>query len=188
MTDEGKTGKHPFCRGAALFFVLSFALAARAQKYEVGVQLTGMHLHKIDEAPFGIGARFNYNFSPLVASDVELTHYPENSSGNFGETTALFGIRSGPRIDRVGIFGKFRAGVIHFGGEYFALRLDQKTHPIVDIGGVVEYYPRKNIFLRIDAGDSIIFYGTARLFNRPNPDELGTVHNFQPGFGFGLRF
>jgi hypothetical protein len=152
------------------------------------MQLTGMHLHKIDEAPFGIGLRFNYNFLPLLASDVELTHYPENPSGNFGETTGLFGIRVGTHVDRFGVFGKFRAGVIHFGGDYFDLRLDQKTHPIVDVGGVVECYPKEHIFLRIDVGDSIIYYGSTRLFNRPSPDELGTVHNFQPGFGFGVRF
>ena len=188
MTDDNKIRKHPFRAGAAVLFVLSFAVAAGAQKYELGVQLTGMHLHKIDEAPLGIGARFNYNFMPLLASDVELTHYPENPSGNFGETTGLFGVRLGTRSESVGVFGKFRAGFIHFGGAYFDLRLDQKTFPIIDFGSVVEYYPRKHIFLRIDAGDSVIYYGSARLFNRLNPDKLGTVHNFQPGFGFGLRF
>lgn len=171
-----------------ILFLLMWPVTAVAQKYEVGLQLTGLHLHKIDEAPFGIGARFHYNLLPVVAADVELTHYPENPSGNFGETGALFGFRLGRHFDPFGVFVKARAGVIHFGGDYFTLRLDQRTLPIVDIGAVIEYYPTPHTFLRIDAGDSVIYYGSARLFNRPNPDALGTVHNFQPGFGFGLRF
>ena len=171
-----------------VLFCSALGAAAGAEKYELGIQLTGMHLHKIDEVPFGIGVRFHYNLLPLLASDVELSHYPQNSSGNFGETTALFGVRFGTHLDRLGVFGKARSGWIHFGGGYFDLRLDRKTHAILDTGGMVEYYPSAHTFLRIDASDVVIYYGSARLFNRPNPDPLGTVHNFQPGFGFGFRF
>jgi hypothetical protein len=185
MCNPGKL--HAFQIGAFTLLML-FSIPAEAQKNQIGIQVSGMHLHKIDEAPIGVGARYNYNFLPLLATDFEVSHYPENSSGNFGETTALFGIRAGVRIDRVGVFLKARPGVIHFGGEYFVQRLDQRTHPIFDLGGVVEYYPAAHIFLRIDAGDAVIYYGNARLFNRPNPDALGTVHNFQPGFGVGVRF
>ena len=48
-----------------------------------------------------------------------------------------------------------------------------------DIGGVVEYYPSSHTTIRIDAGDTILFYGGT---------ALGTVHNFQPGIGFSYRF
>jgi hypothetical protein len=58
----------------------------------------------------------------------------------------------------------------------------------MDVGGVLEYYPSPHTFMRIDAGDTIIYFGSARLFNRVNPDALGTIHNFQPGVGFGFRF
>jgi hypothetical protein len=168
--------------------ILSVPMLAAAQAFELGGQLTGLHLHKIDEAPIGIGARFHYNFAPLLAADVELTKYPENPSGNFGETAALFGLRAGKRFSRAGIFAKARFGVMHFGGSYFEQRLDQKTHAIADIGAVFEIYPSRRTFLRIDQGDTIIYYGSAKLFNRPNPDALGTVHNYQPGFGVGFRF
>src|ERR1041385_9061835 len=169
------------CYLAALSTVVPIlTVHAAAQKYETGIQITGLHLHKIDEAPFGIGGRFHYNVTPLVAADLELTHYPENSSGNFGETAALFGIRAGRRFDRIGIFGKGRPGVMHFGGDYFKLRLDQRTHFIMDFGGIVEYYLSKRAFVRLEAGDTTIYYGAAKLFNRINPDALGTVHNFQP--------
>lgn len=171
-----------------LMFLLVLSTTAAAQKYEIGLQLSGMHLHKIDEAPFSIGARLNYRFVPWFAADIELSHAPENPSGNFGETIALFGVRAGTRFDRIGVFGAVRPGVIHFGGEFFDLRLEQKTHPIVDVGGMMEYYPNRHTFLRIDAADAIIYYGNARFFDRQNPEPLGTVHNFRPGFGVGFRF
>src|SRR5437867_11111275 len=121
---------------------------ASAQAFEAGIQLTGLHLHKIDETPFGIGGRFHYVFSRLAAADIELTRYPEYRSGNFGETAALAGIRFGRSFERVGIFAKGRPGVIHFGGEYFNLRLDRKTHFTLDAGAVLEYYPNQRTFLR----------------------------------------
>jgi hypothetical protein len=145
-------------------------------------------LHKIDEAPFGIGARFDYNMGRLFSIDAEITHAPQNDSGNFGETTMLLGARLGWRFRRIGIFGQGRAGISHFGGEYFRLRLDRKNFLTANLGGVLEYYPSARTFVRIDVADTVIYYGPARLFNRPNPDPLGTVHNFQPGFGIGVRF
>ena len=165
-----------------------FPAVIQGQKSEIGVQLSGMHLHKIDEAPLGIGARYHYNFVPLVAADVELMHYPSNPSGNFGETTALAGVRAGKCFDSFGIFASARPGIIHFGGAYFSQRLDEKTHLMLNVGGMLEYYPNKKVFVRVDMNDAIIYYGNARLFSRLNPDPLGTVHNFQPGFGFGFRF
>jgi Outer membrane protein beta-barrel domain len=159
-----------------------------AQRYEAGIQLTGVHLHKIDEGLFGIGARFHYNLTSVLAGDLELTHYPENSAGNFGESTILVGLRAGKHFNRFGAFIKGRPGWIHFGGDYFSSRLDHKTHFIVDLGGMLEYYPTLHTFVRLEGGDTVIYYGEAKLFNRPSPDALGTVHNFQSGAGFGFRF
>jgi hypothetical protein len=171
-----------------LLSILSGATAAIAQKYEVGLQLTGFHLHKIDETPLGVGARFHYNVTPFLAADAELTHYPENSSGNFGETAALVGVRAGKRLGPIGVFASARPGVIHFGGEFFQTRLNKRTHLIADLGGMIEYYPSRRTFIRVEVGDAVIYYGDALLFNSSTPEALGTVHNFRPGFGFGFRF
>ena len=180
-----------WCRLAFLAVVVDlaiFPMRTSAQTYEIGIQFAGMHLHKIDEAPLGVGGRFNYNFLQFAAADLELMYYPENPSGNFGESTVSVGCRLGKHFDRFGAFGAVRPGVIHFGGAYFAQRLDQKTHPMLNVGGILEYYPSRRTVLRVSLDDAIIYYGEARLFNRPNPDPLGTVHNLQPGFGFGFRF
>jgi hypothetical protein len=158
------------------------------QRYEAGIQLSGVHLHKIDEGAFGIGGRFHYNVTNFLAADLELTRFPENPAGNFGESALWGGVRAGRHFDRFGTFVKARPGWIHFGGEYFASRLDRKTHFMFDLGGIFEYYPSRRLFLRLEGGDMVIYFGGARLSNRPNPDALGTIHNFQSGAGFGFRF
>jgi hypothetical protein len=141
-------------------FICSPSLAAL--QVELGVGVTGTHLHKIDEAPTGAGLRFLYNFSPKVALDTETIGYP-------GKVSALFGAKAGIRRNRFGVFDKSRFGLWHFTRSYF----------LVDVGGVLEYYPSSRSAVRIDVGDSIIFYGGS---------QLGTVHNFQPGIGFSYRF
>ena len=129
---------------------------------EIGAGVTGTHLHKIDEAPVGVSGRLFLNFTPSVALDVEVTRYPR-------KTSVLTGTKIGKRFDRFGVFGKARAGMWHF----------DRAHVAADIGGVFEYYPSRRTAIRIDLGDTILFYGGT---------ALGTVHNFQPGIGFSYRF
>ena len=182
------------CFGACI--VLLFLVPAsrayaqdRRGPIEVGFQVTGVHLHKIDETPLGFGGRVLIDFHRRFGLDAEVDHYPENPSGNFGETAALLGIRSGGRWSRFGAFAKARAGVMHFGGAYFDQRLERKTVADMDVGGMLEYYPSPRTTIRIDIGDTILFYGSQSVL--PNPfsrPPLGTVHNFQPAFGFGIRF
>ena len=129
---------------------------------EIGAGVTGTHLHKIDEAPVGVYGRVFLNFNRSAALDAEGTRYP-------GKTSALIGIKSGKRLHRFGTFGKARAGIWYFDRGYFA----------ADIGGILEYYPSRHTTIRIDLGDTILFYGGT---------ALGTVHNFQPAIGLGYRF
>src|SRR6059036_2708615 len=66
-----------------------------------------------------------------------------------GKTSVLLGTKAGIRWTRFGVFGKSRFGLWRFTRTYFA----------ADVGGVLEYYPSPHTALRIDSGDSIIFYG-----------------------------
>jgi len=129
---------------------------------ELGLDVTGTHLHKIDQAPAGVGGRVLLNFTQGLALDAEATRYP-------GKTSLLAGVKTGRRWDRFGLFGKSRFGFWNFNQTYFA----------TDVGGVLEYYPSRHTTVRIDVGDTILFYGGT---------ALGTVHNFQPGAGFSYRF
>src|SRR5439155_18607027 len=147
----------------------SSRLAAQSIPIEVGIQLTGTHLHKLDQTPLGIGGRALFQFAPGTSLDTGLTYF-----SNVGATTAMIGIKSGVRSSWFGVFGKTRAGIWHFGG-YSDPRLNRRDLFTADIGGILEYYPSPRTAVRIDLGDTVIFYKSARL---------GTVHNFQPGLGF----
>src|SRR5438874_9541269 len=153
-------------RGFAISFVTlwlsSICSYAQTKPFELGIDLTGTHLHKIDEAPVGIGIRALVNLNQGNALDAEMTKYS-------GKASVLAGLKSGLRLSRFGVFGKGRAGFWHF----------TRTYAAADVGGVLEYYASPHVAVRIDIGDTIIFYGGA---------QLGTVHNFQPGIGVGYRF
>ena len=163
-------------------------------RFEAGVHFTGLHLHTIGEGAAGFGGRFTYNRFEHLAFEAEASHFPENPSGNFGETEALFGVKAGTRFDQFGIFAKVRPGFIHFGGGDAAERLSQKTHFACDLGGVLEYYPSSRWLIRADFGDTIIAFGGTRFIAPvgtpagPNVVRLGTTHNFQGSIGFALRF
>ena len=104
--------------GLLLSFLCSSRLHAQSIPIELGVQLTGTHLHKLDQTPLGIGGRSFFEFARGTSSDAEITYF-----SNLGVTSALFGIKSGLRSNRFGLFGKTRAGIWHFSGAYFDARL-----------------------------------------------------------------
>ena len=99
-----------------LIAVLALPASAFGQKYQFSAAFSGMHLHKIDEGPLGIGVRFNYNLPKWIAADAEVIAYRSNSAGHYGETAGLLGIRAGSRFGHFGLFAKARPGIIHFGG------------------------------------------------------------------------
>src|SRR5213593_3232440 len=93
-----------------LTFLTSSSLPAQSFPIEVGIQLTGTHLHKLDQTPVGIGGRVFLEFARSTSLDAEVTYF-----SNVPAAAALFGIKSGFRSNRFGIFGKTRAGIWHFG-------------------------------------------------------------------------
>lgn len=168
----------------AVLLLFLHASAAAAQNYEALLQISGMHLHKIDRVPINVGGNFSYWFTPIIAAGIEVSQAP----GTAGDTLALAGLRLRKQVRHAAVVGGGRGGIIHFTGDFFEARVNVRTHTIIEAGGGFEYYPAAHITLRIEANDAVIYYGSARFANRPNPDALGTVHNFQPGIGIGLRF
>lgn len=179
-------------------WLLSFCSPARAQssapQFEAGLHFTSLRLRTIGEGAAGLGGRFTYNRFEHLAFEAEISHFPENPSGNFGETEALFGVKVGTRFDRFGVFAKVRPGFIHFGGGDAAERLSDRTHFACDLGGVLEYYPSSRWLIRTDFGDTIIAFTGTRFLSPigtpagPNVVRLGTTHNFQGSIGFAIRF
>lgn len=107
------------------------------------------------------------------------------------------GPKIGIRKKKFGVFAKLRPGVIGFERYIVATQIGPIDNFFVvaprrnarffnlDIGGVFEYYPTRRTVLRVDGGDTIIYY------NSQKPKELNpsiTRHNFQTSVGFGFRF
>jgi hypothetical protein len=158
-------------------------------KFDVSFQVSFLNMNaSLGEYPLGIGGRFGYRLSPLLYLDGEALHFPENPSGNFGETLVLGGIRSGLEFYSMGIFGKVRAGAIHFGGRQFDSRMDDLTHPAIDLGVIYEYFHSRHFFVRMDLSDCIIPFGGVSYLDVDGPHDLDTTHNFWLDLGIGMRF
>ena len=180
---------------ASAFLASAAHAQSRTPPFEVGLQFISLRLHALGEGAGGVGGRFTYNRFEHLAFEAELNHFPENPSGDFGETEAFFGVKAGTRFDQFGLFAKARPGVIHFGGGSAAERLSQKTQFACDLGGVFEYYPSPRWLVRADFGDTIIPFGNTTFLSPlggtsagPNVVRLGTTHNFQGSVGFAIRF
>ena len=144
----------------------------------------------ISETPLGVGGRFAYNFTDNFALDSEVAYFPQNPSGNFGETIAVVGVKAGVRRKKFGAFAKFRPGIVRFGGDFFRARNSERSNLALDVGGVLEYYPTSRFIVRVDVGDTIIPFGD-KIINNPLPPIInrpGTTHNLQISFGVGYRF
>lgn len=177
-----------------LFLFLGLHAAAQ---FEFGAQLTALDLRNVvGEKPLGLGGRFGYNVTEHLSAESELNYFPQNPSGNFGETQALFGFKAGQRFADVpafgdfGLFAKARPGLVHFGGPFFAERNpDNRTKLAFDLGVVFERYFKSHGVFRLDFSDVIIPFGSQQInAGAVEPLRPATSHNFQVTIGLGVRF
>jgi hypothetical protein len=179
--------------------VLLAAGAARAQsslpRVEIGGHLSVIDLRKsIEEKPPGVGGRFSYNLTDLIALDAEATYF-STSEVDLNRTQGLFGVKAGKRLSSppIGLFAKARPGFMRFHGERRpGVSINGTTKFALDLGGVFELYPAEHIIVRIDVGDTVIFYNqeTIRRLSLPGgpSKQIGTEHNLQAAFGISFRF
>lgn len=196
------------------------AQADELQKFEIGAQFTSLSLNKdfeTDTEP-GFGGRFTYNLTRNFALEAEGNFFPREKRLSFRDggraIQGLFGVKLGKRYKKFGIFGKARPGFISYSQGFFEFvpttptfdptvqiltRSERLTHFSLDIGGVLEFYPTRRVFTRIDVGDTIIRLGETRVNNLtinaanqfvtvPLTVPGDTVHNFQFSAGVGFRF
>jgi hypothetical protein len=164
------------------------ALPGHAQdfRWEAGAQLARLDLDSIGESPLGAGGRISYFVTRPIAFEAEANRYFEDPSNNFGHTQVLAGMRYGYWIGPFGIFAKVRPGYIRLGGATAALNPGRENHFALDLGGVI-MIGRGRAGMRIDAGDTIIFWGS-EPFNTGLPREISSRHNRQLSVGFVVRF
>jgi hypothetical protein len=172
---------------APLLAILLLAAPANSQalRWEAGAQLVRLDLDTIGEGPGGAGGRISYLFNRSVGVDVEANRFFEDPSGNFGHTQILAGARAGYWIGPIGVFAKLRPGWLHLGGATAELNPGREDHFALDMGGVI-MVGRGRAGMRIDAGDTVIFWGS-QPFNTGLPRPV-TRHNRQLSVGFVVRF
>jgi hypothetical protein len=170
-------------------------------RYEVSVQADIHHLDGVGEWGGGLGFRFNYKFNEHVALDSELVYRQHDllasngvtpQSAVVGQTTGLFGLRAGKRVEDYGFFAGARAGFLHFGTDKGGSLLTRNNVPAFDVRGTLEHYYGP-VILRFELGELIVAYGSAQAASNltlgpPPPGRLGTRASPVVGLGFGVRF
>jgi len=151
------------------------------------------------------GGRLTYNFNPWLAVDTAVNYYYHNP--HFGDAQrggkilqGAFGPKAGLRTQHAGFFVKARPGFLSYGGvhdnwfpPYPTTRL---THFAVDVGGVLEFYPSRQVVLRLDLGHTLGFYGPRTVITPITPITPNGVlrsggfrdNGMQFMTGFGWRF
>ncbi len=214
--------KRLFTRATAIVCCLLLHQSAQAQtqtqddppKYEVGALFSSITLTPGNgyRTEAGFGGRFTFNINKHVGLEAETIFFPNRGFSAEQRATGravqgLFGIKAGKRWEKFGLFAKGRPGFISFSngrqvidtnnaGNFVSSHFERATHFAFDVGGVVEFYPKRHIVTRFDAGDTIIRYGqqttTFPAFPPFPPSTFinpaATRHNFQFNAGIGYRF
>ncbi|HEX8459404.1 MAG TPA: outer membrane beta-barrel protein [Pyrinomonadaceae bacterium] len=202
---------------ASLLACVQQASAQRhdAPKVEIGEHVTTLELHTPEfafpstSAEPGFGGRVGYNVTDYFGLEAELNFLPRRAT--FGRMTqGQFGVKVGKRSRKFGLFAKARPGFVSFrevftvvgedsftasNGRIFVFPLfDVKRRTVfsLDVGGVVEFYPARNLLVRVDVGDTLIHYGSKEIrvgeFFSIRDLPPGTKHNLQVTTGVAYRF
>jgi hypothetical protein len=199
---------------APLLFLVLNGKHTRAQsnppKLEVGAQFAAIRFSDFDASDPGVGGRVTYNVFDHIALEGEVSFFPKQLfKSNIPESRrveGLFGLKAGMRWKKAGIFGKVRPGFMHFGmnekrvttcAEIFApfiipgcVLAKGATEFALDVGGVAEVYPARNLVVRFDLGDTIINFDKGIIPRSGGIilNKSATTHNLQFSAGVGIRF
>jgi len=138
--------------------------------------------------------------------DGDLLYFPRgtSSSGPHDGGTilqGLVGLKGGIRRNHFGIFGKARPGLHSYSQALTSITTssgsppvygyDRSTNFALDLGGIVELYPNNRSTLRIEVGDTHLFFGTrnVNVNGSVEPADGGKMqHSIQLVLGYGWRF
>jgi len=194
-----------FCVLLLLTLVLRGSVIAQSEesKLEVGAQFSVIGRSAGGVATsIGGGARLTFNLTRYLALEGELNYFPSAGFDNVRRFQGQFGVKSGLRFDRFGVFGKVRPGFMDTKSRFrtclpcppgsvcpaFCIPVefsDADTGFSLDVGGVAEFYPAKRITVRFDVGDTIVNRREPLIFF---PSGSFATHNLQLGAGVGFRF
>jgi len=154
----------------------------------------------------GYGGYASYRFFGVFYLDGDLLYFPRSpalSGPHDGGTIlqGLVGLKGGIRRNHFGFFGKVRPGfnsysqaltsVTTTGGSTPVDGYGRSTNFVLDLGGIIELYPSKRSTLRLEVGDTHLFFGTRNVNVDGTIEPVGggkMQHSIQVVVGYGWRF
>jgi hypothetical protein len=153
----------------------------------------------------GFGGYASYRFYGALYLDGDFLYFPRttSSSGPHDGGTILqgtFGLKGGVRRNHFGFFGKVRPGFNSYSqaltsitdaGAATSYGYGRSTNFILDLGGIIEFYPRESGTFRIEVGDTHLYFSdrTVNIDGSPVTFSGGKLqHSIQFTFGYGWRF
>jgi Outer membrane protein beta-barrel domain len=154
----------------------------------------------------GFGGYASYQFYHVLYFDGSVLYFARdtNSAGAHDGGKILqgeFGIKGGIRRNHFGIFGKVRPGFHSYSDALSSATdtgmgstiytYDRSTNFVLDLGGILEFYPNEKGTLRLEAGDTHVYFGTrdVNLYGTVTPVDGGKLrHSLQFNVGYGWRF
>jgi len=154
----------------------------------------------------GVGGYLSYRFYAVFYADGDVLYFPRgtNSSGphDGGEILqGLFGLKGGIRRNHFGFFGKARPGFQSYSQALTRITTPLQGAPVysysrslafvLDLGGIVEFFPNEKSTLRIEVGDTHISWNTrdVNIDGTIFPAVGGKMrHSIQFVVGYGWRF
>jgi Outer membrane protein beta-barrel domain len=154
---------------------------------------------------YGLGAYATYRIWRVLYFDTDVLYFPQDTHGSsnlYGGPVlqGLFGVKGGIRRNHFGFFGKVRPGLQTYAQALEGITTQpsgsvqysygRSTNFILDLGGIVEFYPTERTTLRIEAGDTHTFFSPHAVIvnGAPLRYDLGMHHTIQFVFGYGWRF
>jgi hypothetical protein len=150
---------------------------------------------------FELGGRFTWNWLSHLSLEAEYASTlskpgaeTQNDGGYFSQ--ALFGVKSGVRWKKWGLFAKFRPGLVSYSmvvtsfSNQAGFGFGRLTNAAFDVGGGAEFFLPRHWLFRYDAGDLITHQGPHNfLFNTQRFTFLPfTNHNFEAEVAVAFRF
>ena len=194
-----------------LFILICAAVNSQAQDFKPRFEIGGSVGEILRDDPratsrnnTSFGPRFVYNIyafgeggDDLVLSlEGEMNWFIRDERSGFinggHPTQGQFGVKAGYRAATWGIFFKTHPGFMSFGNVVRDLpagapaRLGRLTVPILNLGGVVEFYPARHLTLRFDLGQTHVYYPHATIFGMDTP--LAGKSFFQVNTGLHFTF
>jgi hypothetical protein len=160
-------------------------------RYEAGIQFTGIQLTgPITAGGLGVGAHFGYNFRPYVSFEADANAFRIGADGPNNNHTgeAFFGPRFGYTFPDVGIYVKVLPGFIHFpkDGNLPPTVLNPATRFALDTGVVLIRYFPNHVYVRFDAGATIINYGSGSFVDPVSGQQVHLGIRGAPAVALGV--